>query len=606
MKKYTIEELMKNTSFDSVIISDDGKDIIYSSDKDGYQNAYTLNLSTGEEKQLTNLKETVMVNAILPGKADSFLFSMDQGGNELTHIYMRNDDGSIKDLTPQENSKMNFYRMDENGEGFLYYSNQRNKRFFDIRHFNFKNDEDILVFENNEYDNAVVSHDLRYTAVSKSNNDNDKDVFLIDNRNGEIKNLIDKNGKEIASFISGFSKDSKKIYIQSDKDGEFLDLMEYDIEKDSLNKIYSTNWDVGFVYSIPSAFETADRKHLIFYVNENASMMLKVMNLTDKKILNFNSKLPSVSYYTNISISKNSGKIAFITSDSASPTNICILDIEEDRFEIVTNSLNPSIDKKDLVSCEKISYTAIDGNKIPALLYKPHECDGEKIPALVYVHGGPGGQSVDEYNAQFQYILNNKVAVLAVNNRGSSGYGKSFYKGAYHMHGEADLQDCVDAVEYLKSLDYVNPEKTGIIGASYGGYMVLAALAFKPETFKFGIDVFGVSNWLRTLSEIPPWWGNAREVLFDKIGNPETEPEYLRKISPLFHADKITKPLMVLQGSNDPRVLKIESDEIVQKVSEKGITVEYVVFEDEGHGFRKVKNQIAANKKIVEFINNHL
>ena len=282
------------------------------------------------------------------------------------------------------------------------------------------------------------------------------------------------------------------------------------------------------------------------------------------------------------------------------------MDIEEDRFEIVTNSLNPSIDKKDLVSCEKISYTAIDGNKIPALLYKPHECDGEKIPALVYVHGGPGGQSVDEYNAQFQYILNNKVAVLAVNNRGSSGYGKSFYKGAYHMHGEADLQDCVDAVEYLKSLDYVNPEKTGIIGASYGGYMVLAALAFKPETFKFGIDVFGVSNWLRTLSEIPPWWGNAREVLFDKIGNPETEPEYLRKISPLFHADKITKPLMVLQGSNDPRVLKIESDEIVQKVSEKGITVEYVVFEDEGHGFRKVKNQIAANKKIVEFINNHL
>jgi len=154
----------------------------------------------------------------------------------------------------------------------------------------------------------------------------------------------------------------------------------------------------------------------------------------------------------------------------------------------------------------------------------------------------------------------------------------------------------------LNSLGYVEPNKIAIMGGSYGGYMVLAALAFKPEEFAAGVDIFGVSNWVRTLQSIPPYWEAQRKSLYAEIGNPDTEPEFLREISPLFHADKITKPLIVLQGKNDPRVIKPESDEIVDAIKKKGGAVEYVVFDNEGHGFTKKENEQRAYKAILDFL----
>jgi len=166
--------------------------------------------------------------------------------------------------------------------------------------------------------------------------------------------------------------------------------------------------------------------------------------------------------------------------------------------------------------------------------------------------------------------------------------------------------DCVDAKKYLASLGYVDTAKTGIIGGSYGGYMVLAALAFKPIEFAAGVDLFGVANWVRTLESIPPWWEAYREALYKEMGNPATQEEMLKSISPLFHADQIVSPLIVLQGSNDPRVLKIESDEMVEAVKSRGVPVEYVVFPDEGHGFTKRGNEIQGDSAILQFLDRYL
>ncbi len=144
------------------------------------------------------------------------------------------------------------------------------------------------------------------------------------------------------------------------------------------------------------------------------------------------------------------------------------------------------------------------------------------------------------------------------------------------------------------------------MGGSYGGYMVLAALAFKPDEFAVGVDIFGVSNWVRTLQSIPPYWESFRKALYKEIGDPSTQLEFLRETSPLFHADKITRPLIVIQGANDPRVIKPESDEIVEAVKKKGGVVEYVVFDNEGHGFTKKANELRANKAILDFLDKHL
>ena len=193
-----------------------------------------------------------------------------------------------------------------------------------------------------------------------------------------------------------------------------------------------------------------------------------------------------------------------------------------------------------------------------------------------------------------QFLINHGYAVLKVNNRGSSGYGKTFFHMDDQKHGEVDLQDCVWARKYLENLDWVDPDRIGILGGSYGGYMVVAALAFEPEAFDVGVDIFGVTNWLRTLENIPPWWGAFKDALYAEMGDPATDRERLERISALFHAENIVKPLLVVQGANDPRVLQVESDEMVEAVRANGVPVEYVVFPDEGHGFRSKANRITS------------
>jgi dipeptidyl aminopeptidase/acylaminoacyl peptidase len=239
-------------------------------------------------------------------------------------------------------------------------------------------------------------------------------------------------------------------------------------------------------------------------------------------------------------------------------------------------------------------------------LYKPHQASADnKVPALVLVHGGPGGQSRIGYRALIQYLVNHGYAIYAINNRGSSGYGKTFEGLDNRAHGKGDLDDCVWSKKLLVETGYVDESKIGIIGGSYGGYMVLAALTFRPEEFNVGVNLFGVSNWVRTLQSIPPYWESLKAALEKEMGDFDDE-EYLKSISPLFHADKIVKPMIVLQGANDPRVLKVESDEIVEAAKNNGVPVEYVVFDDEGHGFLKKENKQKGYEAILKFLDKYL
>jgi len=198
------------------------------------------------------------------------------------------------------------------------------------------------------------------------------------------------------------------------------------------------------------------------------------------------------------------------------------------------------------------------------------------------------------------------LTVVPTQAGGSSGYGKSFFTADDGKHGREPLWDCIEAKTYLAGTGVVDIERIGIIGGSYGGYMTLAAMAFRPEAFKVGIDIFGVSNWLRTLEAIPPYWESFRKALYQEVGDPVKDRDFLVATSPLFHAKEIKKPLMVIQGANDPRVIKPESDEIVAAVKANGVPVEYLVFDDEGHGFSKKKNQIEANRRMLAFLDRYL
>lgn len=285
-----------------------------------------------------------------------------------------------------------------------------------------------------------------------------------------------------------------------------------------------------------------------------------------------------------------------------------LYNFETKELKKLTETLNPKINPADLVLAEVVRFKSFDSLDIPAIYYKPLTATKRnKVPALVWVHGGPGGQSRVGYSALIQYLVNHGYAILAVNNRGSSGYGKTFYKMDDRNHGDKDLKDCIWGKEWLQTLDYIDTAKIGIIGGSYGGFMTMAAMTSAPDAFKVGVDLFGVTNWLRTLKSTPAWWASFRNALFQELGDPFTADSVrLYNISPLFHADKIKNPIMVLQGANDPRVLQAESDEIVAAVKKNNVPVEYVIFPDEGHGFVKKENEIKGYGQVLTFLDKYL
>jgi dipeptidyl aminopeptidase/acylaminoacyl peptidase len=308
-----------------------------------------------------------------------------------------------------------------------------------------------------------------------------------------------------------------------------------------------------------------------------------------------------------VRFSRDETHVALIIDADNSPSNVHVIDLVDGNSRQLTDALNPEIDPAHLVTSEVVRYESFDGLKIPSILYKPLGASAENpVPGLVLVHGGPGGQTRTGYRAMVQHLVNHGYAVLGANNRGSSGYGKTFNHMDDRRHGEEDLMDIVYGRRYLESLDWIDGDKIGVIGGSYGGYMTAAALTFHPEVFDVGIDIFGVTNWERTLQSIPPWWEAGKQRLYDEMGDPATDAERHHRISPLFHASNIVKPLLVIQGANDPRVLQVESDELVAAVQANEVPVEYIVFPDEGHGFRKRANQVTASNAYVRFLDTYL
>lgn len=599
VKPYTIEQFMNTTTIVGSSLSFDEKTILVSTNKSGIFNAYTIPVTGGQPMPLTNSTDNSVFAISFFPQDNRILYSSDKGGNEINHIYLRNEDGSIRDLTPVDTAKAQFYGWSYNDKSFFYGSNQRDRRFMDIYEMDIATFTPKMLYQNDQGLNlGDISNEKRYLAFSKSLTTNNSDMYLYDRETQALKHLTPHQG-DVQYEPATFSVDSKSLYYLTDEGSEFQYLQRYDIATGKSEKVEAANWDIQYAYF------SRHGKYRVTGINNDAKTEIKIYDTATKQPVAL-PKLPN-GEITAVNISRSEKLMTFYLNGSRSPNNLFVYDFATKRYTQLTNTMNPEIDQNDLVEAQVVRYKSFDGVEIPAIYYKPQQIkSGEKAPALVWVHGGPGGQSGVGYSALIQYLVNHGYVVIAVNNRGSSGYGKTFYKMDDLKHGEEDLGDCVEAKKFLIATGYVDPGKIGIIGGSYGGYMVLAGLAFRPDEFAVGVDIFGVANWVRTLKSIPPWWEAFREALYKEMGNPATDEEYLRRISPLYHPDKIKKPLIVLQGANDPRVLKVESDEIVAAVKKNGVPVEYVVFPDEGHGFVKKENQIKGYKAILDFVDKHL
>jgi dipeptidyl aminopeptidase/acylaminoacyl peptidase len=598
-RRYTIEQFMDTVRLGGGSFSSDEKEILYHSNQSGIFNVYTIGTTGGTAKQLTNsTKESTFAVSYFPKDA-RFIYTYDKGGNENNHLYLGGD-GPERDLTPGEKTKANFLGWSYDLKTFFYSTNERDPKFFDVYEMNPADMKGTLVFKDEVgYSLADISNDKRYFAFNKTGDSTtDADIYLYDSQSKDMKNITPHKG-EIAFSAQSFDPQSKFLYYTTDEGGEFQYLKRYELATGKSTDVEREPWDIWTTYF------SRNGKYRVTVVNQDARTVIKIYNTATGKQVTL-PKLPDGDI-TGVTISPSENRMAFYLNGDRSPSNLYVYDFATSKATRLTNSLNPAISATDLVEAENIRYKSFDGMEVPAILYKPQTASNTaKVPALVLVHGGPGGQARRGYKAQVQFLVNHGYAVLDVNNRGSSGYGKTFYVADDQKHGREPLWDVVEAKKYLQSLDWVDGSKIGIMGGSYGGYMVLAALAFKPEEFAVGVDIFGVSNWVRTLQSIPPYWEAFRKSLYREIGDPGSQLDMLKEVSPLFHADKIRRPLIVLQGANDPRVIKPESDEIVEAVKKSGVPVEYVVFDNEGHGFTKKANEIRANKAILEFLDLHL
>lgn len=606
IETYTAQQFFESTSYgvgspSGFNFSPDGKYVLVNSDATGVFNAYRISVAGGEPVPLTTSSTNATFGASFFPDDSRVLFTADEGGDELNHLFVMHKDGTITDLTPGEKVKAGFAGWHADGKTFYVTTNERDSAAFDLYAYDAATYERSRVFTNEGgFSISDVSPDGRWVALSKALSSANSDLYVADlsAAGGEPKLMTPHEGN-VSYGAYTFTRDSAALIYATNEHGEFSQAWRYDLASGEKSSVVEADWDVAFLQYSPTG------RYRVSAINEDALTAVTILDQTSGETVTLDG-LPEGSLGS-IRFDPAETRIAFTLTSDTSPTDIYVADLASGAATRLTKALNPAIDEDDLVTATVARFPSYDGLEIPGILYRPRGASAASpAPAVVLVHGGPGGQSTRGYSAMIQHLVNNGYAVYAINNRGSSGYGKTFFHMDDKRHGDVDLKDVIASKGFLQGLDWVADDRIAVMGGSYGGYMTAAALAFHPEVFDAGINIFGVTNWVRTLKSIPPWWGSFRDALYDEMGDPANDEERHRAISPLFHADKITKPMLVVQGANDPRVLQVESDELVAAVRASGVPVEYVLFPDEGHGFRRRENRITASEAYLKFLDEHI
>lgn len=598
--QYSSEQLRNNISITAVDFNKDETNVLVNDNSTGIFNVYELSIADTSLKPLTaSTKESFFAVGYLPG-TDKFIFSHDEGGNENNHLYLKSKGDTItKDLTPWPGSANSFFSWSADKKSLFISSNRRNPQLFDIWKLDTATWKPTLFYRNDSNLTAgIISKSERFIALTKNITTDKNDLYLFDRTQNQSKRI--SNDHEANWGAAAFEKNDSIFYFTTNDGSEFSYLVKYNINTGKADKFFEDKWDVGGLSL------SENEKYYSIFINEDGKNKILLFDHASNQPISFPEIKDGDIIYAIISPTEKN--MLLDVGSSTSPTNTYLYNFDNKNLKQLTSTLNKEVNEKDLVKAEVIRFPSFDGKQIPAIYYKPLQASqSNKVGALVWVHGGPGGQSGVGFNNSIQFLVNHGYAVLAVNNRGSSGYGKTFYKLDNKDHGYGDLKDCIWAKKWLASQNYIDSNAIGIYGGSYGGNMVLNALSLHPGEFKVGVDLFGVANWLRTLRSVPPYWEAFKKALYDEMGDPNTGDSVLLKAtSPLYNYEKINKPLLVFQGANDVRVLKVESDEIVEGVKRNAVPVEYVLYPDEGHGFFKKENLVTTDKRTLEFLNKYL
>ena len=621
------------TGFD--FLKKDPSWLIYIADTNGQFNVWRQrsNLSSDGERyasyQLTNFIDDT-VRHVFPSPVDnSIIFFADHQGTENFQIYKIKDAFSSWPEPITQNLKVRHEWGTEcfshNGKYIAYGSNEDNpsNMLVYIEDITNVDSSKICITNNKEgwYIPGYWSPDNKKLNCSQLVTLTDYVIWLLDIETSEMVKVIPSEDKmQKGRFTVGpWSPDGKGFYVISDLGREFANLAFYDIDKSKLEWILTPQYDIELVDL------SSDGTLLAWTENIDGYSSIFIKNLGNGETEEI-TNLSSYGVIEDLKLSPDGNRIGIMMTTPTSPSDIYVIDInmnneKEDyksknkkrksSVQKLSHSFLANIPENILIRPELIKYKSFDGLEISAFLYKPKEerhrvvdSKATKFGAILSIHGGPTAQERPsyDYSGLYQYLLNNRLVVIAPNFRGSTGYGKSFEKKIYHDWGGDELKDLEYAIKWLKSQDWIDANRIGVFGASFGGFATLSCITRLPQyNWNAAVDIVGPSNLVTFAKAVPEHW---KRFMGELVGDPEKEEDSLKERSPITYVDLIspTTSLLVIQGANDPRVVKNESDQIVEKLKGKSMDIEYMVFEDEGHGFTKYSNLLKALKRSAEFL----
>jgi len=600
MSRPSFEQLFAVRRFhllSSLTFSPDGEHVAYVHDGSGQMNLWRQPATGGPATQLTHLVEdAARHHAWTP---HGFVVGIDHHGDEQWQLHRLPAEGGVpENLTGRERTQLQLGRVHPDGERIAFNGNlaRAHDQSVYVLHIPDGETQPILEDEGN-HQPGPWHPDGRRIAVVRSRGNTDQDVFVLDVPTGERTPLTDHEGDEVNIPVA-FDPAGESLLLITNRGHEFRWLARRRLDGDAEPEtVWRGDWDVEH-----AAVDRAGRL-LAWTVNEDGVSALHLRDLETGRDLPVPG-LPRGSCL-HLAVSPDGRRVAATIGLATRPFDVYVADLESGAVTRLTESFHGGVPEAELVQPEPVRYPTFDGRQVPAWLYRPRGVEGS-APVVLSIHGGPEAQERPGSASTFglyQYLLSRGIGVLAPNIRGSTGYGKTYQSLIRRDWGGAELRDIDAAARHLRGLDWVDPDRIGVYGGSFGGFATLSAMTRLPEHWACGVDLVGPSNLVTFARAVPPFW---KQRLRAWVGDPDEDTELLVERSPITYAEGVRAPLLVLQGARDPRVVQPESDQMVERLRALGREVEYHVFEDEGHGFTKRENQLRAYRLIADFLVRHL
>ncbi len=580
-------------------LTPDGERVLFVSNISGQFNLWAVDLDGGWPEQLTTFADNT-VRGVAVREDGTILFNADHDGDEFHQLYrIPADGGWPEQLTnaPQVQHEISGGAWSPDGKSFAFAGNLRKPTDGEVFIWREGEAEPSYVFGEGKYAFAIsFSADGSKLLAVEARSNTDLSIWVIDLESGDATEATPHEGQ--VKFMPGpWARDGSGFYVLTDEGREFTGLAFHTLETGEREWIAAPDHDVEELSG------SADGRVLAWIENIDGWGELRVRDV-ERGVDLPAPRLPkgAVSILgSGLSLSHDGSRLAIVWDEPTRPAEVFVVDTATGDALPVTESRAAGLSALDFRAPELIAYPSFDGREIPAWLYRPNG-DGPS-PFALLIHGGPEAQERPIFRPYVQYLVSRGIGVLATNIRGSTGYGKTYQKLIHHDWGGGDLEDWRHAAEWLKAQSYVDPDRLAVFGGSYGGFATLTCVTRLPEYWRTAVDIVGPSNLVTFVRAVPPQW---LRFMAEWVGDPDTEEEFLRERSPITYVDQVRAALMVIQGAKDPRVVKSESDQMVERLRGLGREVEYVVFDDEGHGFTRYANEVRAYKLTCEWLESHL